>query len=226
MIVIALDPPPIRTAYEWIVDRVKALDDIAQGFKVGLPAIIRLGVDGVGRIFRNYDGLLIADLKLADIGDIMALSVEILREHGFNAVIAHSFIGFSQGLDVLSIKCKELDMKLITVISMSHKGSTEYIDRHIDEFIAIAHHIKSWGVIAPATRLEVLRYIRRNLESGTKILSPGVGMQGAEPGTALCSGADYEIVGRLITYSQNVREAAFNVIERQKRRVIECRKLQ
>ncbi|MCS7110908.1 MAG: orotidine 5'-phosphate decarboxylase [Ignisphaera sp.] len=226
MIVIALDPPSSSSAYEWIIERVAALSDIVQGFKIGLPAIIRLGASKVGKIFRNYSGLLIADLKLADIGDIMALSVEILHEHGFNAVIAHSFIGFSQGLDLLSAKCRELNIKLITVVSMSHSGSTEYIDRHIYEFLGIAQRVKSWGIIAPATRLEILRYIRRNLGNDIKILSPGVGVQGMEPGMALCNGADYEIIGRAITYSQNFREAAFGIIERQKRKVVECKKLQ
>ncbi len=224
MIIIALDPPSNSNMYEWMLDRVIALSDIVQGFKIGLPAIMRLGVSEVARIFRSYNGLLIADLKMADIGDIMALSTEILHEHGFNAVIAHSFIGFSQALDTLSKKCKELSMKLITIVSMSHSGSMEYIDRHIDEFLNMTRRVESWGVVAPATRLEILRYIRRNLENGIKILSPGIGIQGAEPGIALCNGADYEIVGRIITYSQNFRETAFNVIEKQRKKVIECQK--
>ncbi|MEM0153354.1 MAG: orotidine 5'-phosphate decarboxylase / HUMPS family protein [Ignisphaera sp.] len=225
MMVVALDPSSnISNVYKWMLDRVTALSDVVQGFKVGLPAIIRLGISDIGRIFKNYSGLLIADLKMADIGDIMALSTEMLHENGFNAVIAHSFIGYSQALEVLSAKCLELNMKLITIVSMSHQGSTEYIDKHIDEFLDIARRVRSWGVIAPATRPEILRYVRKNLEKNIKILSPGIGVQGMEPGMALCNGADYEIVGRIITYSQNFREAAFNVIESQKKKVIECQK--
>lgn len=222
MLIVALDPPSNTNVYQWILDRVAALSDIVQGFKVGLPAIIRLSVGEVSKIFKNYNGLLIADLKLADIGDIMALTAQILHDHGFNAIIAHSFIGFSQALETLSVKCRELDMKLITVISMSHSGSVEYIDKHVDEFINISHRAESWGVIAPATRIEILRYVRKNLKRKIKILSPGIGVQGAEPGIALCNGADYEIVGRTITYSQNFRESAFNILEKQRKKVIEC----
>jgi len=221
MLIVALDPPPTIDVYNWMLDRVTGLADLVQGFKVGLPAIIRLGVNEINKEFKNYNGLLIADLKLADIGDVMALTTEILYEYGFNAVIAHSFIGFSQALETLSIKCKELNMKLITVVSMTHQGSMEFIDKHVDEFLNISKVIGSWGIVAPATRIDLLRYIREQRKE-VKILSPGIGVQGAEPGIALCNGADYEIVGRLITYSQDFRKSALKVLEMQKKKVVEC----
>ncbi|WP_252896574.1 orotidine 5'-phosphate decarboxylase / HUMPS family protein [Metallosphaera hakonensis] len=44
------------------------------------------------------------------------------------------------------------------------------------------------------------------------IISPGVGAQGAKPGTAICHGADYEIVGRSVYQArdpaQKLREIA------------------
>ncbi len=44
--------------------------------------------------------------------------------------------------------------------------------------------------------------------SETYIISPGVRAQGAEPGDAITSGADYEIVGRAIYQSENPKDSA------------------
>ncbi len=225
-LIVALDPPMAVDPYEWIYVRYTQLKDVVEGFKIGLPALIRLGIDRVSTIFKDYGGFLIADLKIADIGDIMSLSIEILASHGFNAVIAHGFVGVEQALDMASRRCRDLGMKLILVVSMSHNGSKEFIDKHLDELIDIARGIGSWGVVAPATRPQIIRRIRMRYDSTElKILSPGVGVQGAEPGIALCSGADYEIVGRAITSSINVRESALKIREEQNYKVKQCRGL-
>lgn len=223
MIIIALDPPPEENLDIWIQDRYENLKDLVYGFKIGLPAIIKHGTEHLAKHFKNYEGLLIADLKLADIGDIMSMVTKVLRLAGFNAIIAHSFTGYRQGLDILARTCRDLDLKLISVVSMSHEGSKEFIDKHLDEFIELAKLVGSWGVVAPATRPEIVRYIRSKIGSSIKILSPGIGMQGAKPGDGLCAGADFEIIGRSITHAHNVREMALNTIYEQKRRLALCR---
>lgn len=223
MLIVALDPPAEIDIDTWILHRYEMLRDLVQGFKIGLPAIIRYGVEYVTKYFRNFDGLLIADLKLADIGDVMALTTKWLRVAGFNAVIAHAFVGYKQGLDILTSVCKEEDIKLVLVVSMSHEGSREFIDKHLDEFLKIVEITEVWGIVAPATRLNVIKYIRSKMGSNIKILSPGVGVQGALPGDALCAGADYEIIGRTIAYADNVRAIALKVLAQQKEKVMKCR---
>ncbi|MEL9940130.1 MAG: orotidine-5'-phosphate decarboxylase [Ignisphaera sp.] len=223
MLIVALDPPNYVDVVEWIERRYNELKDIVQGFKLGLPAIIRVGVETISKIFKEYNGLLIADLKLADIGDIMALTASILKEHGFNAVIAHAFVGYKQAIDELSNVCKKEGLKLILVVSMSHKGSEEFLDRHLEGFIEVARIAGAWGLVAPATRPMIIKKVREVVDSEMKILSPGVGVQGAEPGTALCHGADYEIVGRAIAYADNVRQNALKILEIQRQRAAKCR---
>jgi len=222
MLIVALDPPSNADVLSWVEERFKTLKQYVQGFKIGLPAIIEIGLGPLARIFRGYSGLLIADLKLADIGDVMSIVAERLAMHGFNAVIAHAFIGYEQALDKLSAVCREKGLKLILVVSMSHKGSREFIDRHVKEFVELAKSVDAWGVVAPATRPEIIRFVRELAGKELRILSPGIGVQGAEPGTAICSGADYEIVGRVITYSSNVLESAFKVLEEQRKRATQC----
>ncbi|MGC8975831.1 MAG: orotidine 5'-phosphate decarboxylase / HUMPS family protein, partial [Thermoprotei archaeon] len=126
-------------------------------------------------------------------------------------------------LDILVKKSGELGVRPILVVSMSHQGSTEFIDKHLSEFVEAALELRVWGVVAPATRRGVISRVRELAGSELRIFSPGVGAQGAEPGSAICSGADYEIVGRAVTSSSNPREALEKIIYEQERRVRGCR---
>ncbi|MDP8003335.1 MAG: orotidine 5'-phosphate decarboxylase / HUMPS family protein, partial [Caldisphaera sp.] len=81
-----------------------------------------------------------------------------------------------------------------------------------------------WGIVAPATRPEIITYFRKSIGRGIKILSPGIGIQGAKPGEALCHGADFEIVGRYITNAPDPKEATKVLIYEQKRGLDQCRK--
>jgi orotidine-5'-phosphate decarboxylase len=226
IIIIALDPPPNVDEVEWIENRFYELNGLVSGFKIGLPAVLRNGLESYKRIFKDYKGLLIADFKLADIGDIMSMSAEIIKSYGFNAMIAHSFVGYSNAIDKLSKKAKDLGLKLILVVSMSHEGSKEYIDGHLNDFLQIAVKANAWGVVAPATRVDVIRNVRSKVGKDIKILSPGVGAQGADFGSAICNGADYEIIGRSITGAENIKEKATQIIKTIEERVKICRGLQ
>lgn len=222
-VVVALDPPPGVEPENWVKERVDYLDELVSSFKVGLPLVLRTGISKLRDLFSASSKPLIADLKLADIGDIMSYVVEALADAGVDAVISHAFVGRRGALDVLVRKSEELGIKPILVVSMSHQGSTEFIDRHLSEFVNMALELRVWGVVAPATRREVISRVRELAGGELRIFSPGVGAQGAEPGSAICSGADYEIVGRAVTSSLNPREALKKIIYEQERRVRECR---
>ncbi|MEM0347424.1 MAG: orotidine-5'-phosphate decarboxylase [Zestosphaera sp.] len=222
-VVVALDPPPRVELESWVKERVDCLEELVSSFKVGLPLVLRTGVSKLRDLFSASSKPLIADLKLADIGDIMSYVVEVLADAGVDAVISHAFVGKYGALDSLVRKSEELGIKPILVVSMSHPGSTEFIDKHLSEFVSMALELRVWGVVAPATRREVISKVRELAGSELRILSPGVGAQGAEPGSAICSGADYEIVGRAVTSSSNPKETLKKIIYEQEKRVRECR---
>ncbi|MEM4933105.1 MAG: orotidine 5'-phosphate decarboxylase / HUMPS family protein, partial [Desulfurococcaceae archaeon] len=159
----------------------------------------------------------------ADIGHIMSMIVNKLAENGFDSVIAHGFVGVKGALSELKSTCDRLGLKLILVVSMSHPGSMEYIDRHLNELVNNAIELNVHGVVAPATRPSIIRKVREMIGEKIKIYSPGIGVQGAEPGDALCAGADYEIIGRAITNSSNPYEAAIMIKNKQDNRVRSCR---
>jgi len=226
VLIVALDPPTGLDAFKWISTRLRLLEGIVSGFKIGLPALLRLGIDRVREIVKTYsskDLLLIADLKLADVGFVMKLSAEVISYAGFNAIIAHSFIGVEGALEVLAQRCRELGLRLITVVSMTHPAASKMFDPILEQLINIAKEVGSWGIVVPATRPNVIRRARQLVGSEIKILAPGVGAQGATPGEAICSGADYEIVGRSITYSEDPYRAALQILSEQRERVARCR---
>lgn len=196
------------------------------GVKLGLPLLLERGPEEVKAINRVADrmGIMkIADFKLADIGDVMVKSLDSIKRLGFDVAIAHAFVGVRGGLEVLVSRARDLGVKVALLVSMSHEGSKEFYDRNLREFLYIAKNLGVWGVVAPATRPHVIRESRSVLGNAFKILSPGVGVQGAEFGSAICAGADYEIVGRYVLRSPDPIRTASEVVELVARRGRECR---
>ncbi len=224
-LIVALDPPQsVDDALEWSSKLVEEVGTAAAGFKIGLPLLLRAGLPGLKTLADKMppESLKIADLKLADVGHIMSTTAEAVAAAGYDAVIAHGFVGVEGALDELADTCRSMGLKLIVLVSMSHPAASRIMDPMLDALLEEAVKADAWGVVAPATRPEIVAKARKRLGPSYTILSPGVGAQGAEPGTALCAGADYEIVGRLITRSASPRETAFLLLEKQREAVSRC----
>jgi len=208
-VILALDPPEHVDALKWASRVIDETSDLVAGYKIGLPLILRACC--IEELLKKIPegSLTIADLKLADIGDIMLLTIRELARRGFRAFIVHGFIGWRGALEDVSRYLRENNYKLITVISMSHAGSAELIDRSYEYLVDLTIRSSAWGCVIGASKLKLIEKTRRLFrERGVdiKILSPGVGVQGVMPKSALKHGADYEIVGRLITWSANPRD--------------------
>jgi len=201
---------------------VGMLCSVASGFKLGLPLLLEAGAKIACRLrMMCPEKLWIADLKLADIGSTMKLAVSQLVGC-VDGVIAHSVVGVEGALGELKEYLEQHGVKLILVVAMSHPGAAEAYNRLLEHNVEVAGRLRVWGVVAPATMPDIVRRVKSFLPE-TVILSPGVGVQGAKPGDALCAGADYEIVGRSITASSDPLKAARDVLAEQRRRLGECR---
>jgi orotidine-5'-phosphate decarboxylase len=198
--IIAVDPSPGTSLDRW-VSITSSLCDLVSGFKVGIPFMFSYGVSGLRALRSSCDRLLIADFKLADIDYVMVSALSHVIDY-VDGVIAHAFIGLKGGLEGLKSYLDSAGVKLILVISMSHAGSLDVIDVNVDRLLWVAGRLKPWGLVAPATRPHVISYARGRAPWAV-ILAPGVGVQGARPGDGIRAGADYEIVGRLVTEASN-----------------------
>ena len=224
-LVIALDPPEGVDGVKWSINLIGEVGHLVKSFKIGMSLGLRTGIKDLRDVVSVMPkgSFSIADFKLADIGYVMSSAAHAVSEAGFKGVIAHSFVGREGALGELSKVCRDLGIKLILVGFMSHPGSNEVMRKVKGELYGVINDVRPWGAVFPATMPEIINEGRKKLSKDIKILSPGVGAQGASPGDALCAGANYEIVGRLITRSPNPKKATESVLNSQTRRLKECR---
>ncbi len=193
----------IILAIDFIGDNLsKRLDEIIEkiaAVKIGLPMLLSKKGSLVLNMLAESGAYIIADLKLADIPKIMVETCKRVAEKT-NGIIAHAFIG-SQALRELQEYLNEIGIELFLVTAMTHPGAEEFINRHFEEFLVVAKDLAD-GIVAPATFRKYIVEARKKLKTKL-ILSPGVGAQGASLGLALESGADFEIIGRAITLSED-----------------------
>ena len=91
---------------------------------------------------------------------------------------------------------------------MSHPGAKMFMKPLMRELVELCIIEDVTGVIAPATRLDDLKRIRELIGEERLILAPGIGAQGAQPGSAIKEGANFEIIGRAIYNAETPSKAA------------------
>lgn len=223
MLVLALDPPFGPNGSLTASRIVAETCDMVSAYKVGIPLILEEGSQAIKTLKELCSRRLIADFKLADIGSVNSFVVEKLSALGIDAIIAHGFVGLNGSLDAIIETGKRLGLDVILVASMSHPGSKMFIDKHFEEIVSLALETEVHGIVVAANKPHMVKKAREIAGSRLYIYSPGIGVQGAEPGDAICAGADYEIVGRIITRSAQPRSSLNATLSRLVEKVRACR---
>jgi orotidine-5'-phosphate decarboxylase len=187
---------------------VKKTSEYLGAIKVGYPLILSTGIDIIASL-KEYEKPIIADFKVADVPHVSAEICKTAVEAGADYVIVQGFVGE----DVVKACSRVAD--LIIVCDMSHPGSMEFISQHNREIAELANRYAS-GIVAPATRPQTIKKLREIVGKLT-IISPGVKAQGAEVGSAIAAGADFEIIGRAIYNSQDPHREAMQIYNQLKR---------
>ncbi|MFQ5998463.1 MAG: orotidine-5'-phosphate decarboxylase [Candidatus Bathyarchaeia archaeon] len=204
-------------------DLIGSLEQEICAVKVNQHLILPLGLfDGVRSIVNvshSVDIPTIADCKIADIGNTNRIIAENYFRCGFDAVTASPFVGWKEGLDdVFKLRGRRGNGVLL-VVYLSSKGAKHAYEREIvnrsgsmmrqyEMFARMASEREADGVVVGATRPETIRRVNDILKSKIPIYSPGVGVQGGKPNSAVKSGATYLIVGRTIVTAARPLEAA------------------
>ena len=175
--------------------------DYLWAIKINWPLILGSGLSIVKELKEETKLPIIGDFKVADIPNTNRLIAKKAFEAGVDYIIVHGFVGRD------SVEAVMEEGKAIIVVEMSHEGAKQFIQPITDELIELTNELNPFGVIAPATRPERVRDIRKKLDRSIKILTPGVGAQGGKALEALKAGADYIIIGRSIYKSDNPRES-------------------
>ncbi|MDR2699028.1 MAG: orotidine-5'-phosphate decarboxylase [Candidatus Methanoplasma sp.] len=197
-LILALDETDAAKA----VKIAEAVSGTADAIKINWPLILSAGPEIITRISEISD--VICDLKVADIPNTVRLIVEGAVSRNASGVIVHAFTGEDSLREAVSAAGKA---QIFAVTEMSHPGGATFTAPHAEEMTEMGVRCGVAGFIAPATRPDRIRTIRK-IAGDLKILSPGVGAQGGSASSAISAGADYIIVGRTVYGAKDPLSAA------------------
>jgi orotidine-5'-phosphate decarboxylase len=176
--------------------------------KLGYPLVLASGLSIAGEL-EPLDLPLIADFKVADIPNTSRLIAEQVFDAGFSSIICHGFTGRDPVQACVDVAA-DYGGSCFVVAEMSHPGATAFFHGGTAEKIAgLAMECGADGIIAPATRPERVKVLRKIVGGGRKILSPGVGAQGGDA-AAVAGIVDGIIVGRAIYDAEDPAAAALS----------------
>lgn len=206
-------PPDERSSeqlelYQQTHSTLDVVNEHIAAVKINYPLLLSLGPGLTTKLLDEVEVIAIADLKVADIDNTCKWIGRQSLEMGFDAVIAHAFVGFDKGLSGLYDEAEKFDGGVILVINMSHPGSKEFITPNAAKLAEFARERNADGVIAPATRPAEVKQARDWIGEEILLLTPGIGAQGGKPGDAVAAGGDFEIVGRAIYQAENPGKSA------------------
>lgn len=197
-----------------VSDREEALkiaEDVSEfvdAIKVGYPLILATGL-GIIRELAEFAPI-IADFKVADIPNTNRLICEQVFEAGTDAVIVQGFTG-RDSLDACIEVASEYGKDVFVVSEMSHPGGAEFLQSVGESIARMAAKAGAFGLVAPATRPERVKAIRKIIGNKLTIISPGVGAQGGKASDVIAAGADWVIVGRAIYKAESPKESACKI---------------
>jgi orotidine-5'-phosphate decarboxylase len=173
--------------------------------KLGYPLILSCGLAVAGEL-ESLDLPLIADFKVADIPNTNRLIAGQTFDAGFSSIICHGFTGKDAVQTCVDV-AGDYGGACFVVAEMSHPGAPLFFHGGTAEKIAsLAMECGADGIIAPATRPERVRELRK-IVMMRKILSPGVGAQGGDA-AAVAKLVDGIIIGRAIYEAEDPAAAA------------------
>ena len=204
--ILALDVTEREEALK-IAENVREFVD---AIKVGYPLILATGLDIIRELARLAP--VIADFKVADIPNTNRLICEQVFKAGADAVIVQGFTG-RDSLDACIEVASKYGKDVFVVSEMSHPGGAEFLQSAAEAIAKMAVEAGAFGLVAPATRPERVKEIRKIIGDRLTIISPGVGAQGGKASDVISAGADWVIVGRSIYKAETPKEAACEIAE-------------
>lgn len=204
------------------------------GIKLGLEFFVTHGVAGVKQVTEGLDLPLFLDLKFYDIPNTVAeavrscvrqLDIAILTLHasGGSAMIKAATKAASEEAKAQK-KRVPLVVGVTVLTSMSEKdlsdtGIMRSLDLQATQLALLAKEAGCKGVVCSAYEL---RNIKETCGAAFKAVVPGIRPEGSAqddqnrimtPAQAIENGADYLVIGRPITQSDNPAEAAKSIAQ-------------
>ena len=219
-LIVALDYPDAHTA----LATVDNLDNLCQWFKVGLELYIAAGNSIVETLKRRGFSVFL-DLKLHDIPNTVAGAVRSAAVSGADLLTVHASGGPAMLTAAAEAAAHSSDLKLLAVTVLTSMDQTQLAATGIsaspaDHVLRLAEVAYNSGIRGFVSSAEELTAIRPKYPDATLVI-PGIRPAGssigdqkriATPAAAIASGANYLVVGRPITQSENPAKAAHAIL--------------
>lgn len=214
-IICALDTQDLNEAISW----ANALRDKVGMVKLGLEFFSAHGPSGVREIAKCNIPIFL-DLKLHDIPNTVARTIEAIKILDVEMLTLHISGGTKMLQEALSIvQGKKIKLIGVTVLTsminedLSELGVAREAKSQVILLAKLAKKIGLHGVVCSALEAQEAR---QECGKDFKIITPGIRMNSvyndqkrtATPKEAINSGADYIVIGRPITKSDNPASSA------------------
>lgn len=220
-VLVALDYSSLQDAMRLVHD----LGDLCQFYKVGSELFVSAGPDAV----RSLTGLgkeVFLDLKLHDIPNTVFRAASACAVLGASLITVHACGGTAMvraAVQGAGPSCAVLAVTVLT--SLEGEELAEVWSRPIDdvgaEVLRLARLARSAGAAGVVCAGSDVQAVRNALGEGFAILVPGIRFADAEhddqrrvvtPAAAARAGADFMVVGRIVTSAPDPREAMRRVL--------------
>jgi len=215
-IIIPLDVPTREEAFR-LVDR---LDDDAEFYKVGLELYTRTGPAVVQELVGRGKRVFL-DLKLHDIPNTVARTVEAAAELGVDLLTLHTVGGRTMmraAREAAAGRLRLLGVTVLTSLTPDEMGEVwgrpiKSVREDVGRLAELAAELEIDGVVASALEAS---WIRAQLGERVVIVTPGIRPAGADrgdqkrvatPADAVRAGSDYLVIGRPVTGAPDPEEA-------------------
>lgn len=206
-------------------DALKLVDELGDEvsfYKVGMVRILDTGIDLVKELTQRGKKVFL-DLKSFDIEETVASTVAVARDMGATFVTVHG----SRGCIRAAKNQAGPDLKILAVTiltSLSRKDVYELygIEQDlVDVAVGMAKFLSEAGCDGVIASPQEAARLRRELEPGVLIVTPGIRLDGTPtddhrragaPAKAIADGADYLVVGRPIYEDDDPKAAAADYV--------------
>ena len=219
-IAVALDAPDLQTAKSW----AKEVSPYVSTLKIGLENYLRDGKSSIEEIRKISDCEIFLDLKLHDIPATVAGACRSISDLIPKYLTVHA----SGGEEMINEAVKTLPSTLIvavTILTSIDEVNLQKIgfkNAPKESAVNLAKLAVAAGARAIVCSPQEVAEIRKNVDPSIVLITPGVRPKGsnandqqriATPEEALLNGANLLVIGRPITGSDNVSQAAKRISE-------------
>ena len=219
-LILAVDTDDLEVAKKWI----SLTSPYIGVFKLGLEFFLKFGISGIMNVKAETDSKIFLDLKLHDIPNtvgaaakqVQVINPEFLTVHasGGPAMVAAAVAALPE--------TKITAVTILTSLDKSDLDAIGFVGSAAERAAKLAELAVSAGAGAIVSSPQEILKIRSAIGNRALIITPGVRPKASanddqkrtmDPRSAIEAGADYLVIGRPITGSANIADAARSILE-------------